>query len=273
MTLCIHFSYQPIQIMNKKQAAKSTLLLAALTANMVLTGCAGVRPKSLAKPEKLSCIQVLPGTEAHEVRGLFDVKVTTRLTPGPYFSERQDAEGTYYRAPAGGIYFGADATADQPNKSLVPRVMDGGIWLPRVPGKSPHLYTFFSTSDSTIIPVPDNASCATAVFIPDPQSQGVDAVAFATGGAIGGAAGGAIARSAAPGKTMSFGQAAGTGLVGGALGGLLVAGLINMDIGKINHHPVATDPKFQAALEKLLPTVTDVPAAPAVPQEAPARTL
>lgn len=246
----------------------SVFLIAALTSTVLLTGCAGVRPESLATPEKLTCIQVLPGTEAHETRGLFGLKVTTRLTPGPYFAERQDAEGTYYRAPSGGIYIGADESADKPNKSLVPRIMDGGVWLPRVPGKPPHLYTFFSTSDSTIVPLPDNASCATAMSIPDPQSQGVDAVAFATGGAVGGAAGGVIARSTSPGKAMSYGQAAGTGLVGGALGGLLVAGLINMDIGKITHHPLSSDPTFQTALEKLTPAVTAVPAAQPAPQEA-----
>lgn len=254
--------------MHTNRPSQSAFLIAAMTTSLFLTGCMGIRPESLAKPEKLTCIQVLPGTEAHETRGLLDVKVTTRLTPGPYFSERQDAEGTYYRAPPGGIYIGADAGADKPNTGPVPRIQDGGIWLPRTPGKSPHLYTFSSIGDSTIIPVPDNASCATAMSIPDPQSKGVNAVAFATGGAIGGAAGGLIARSTSPGKAMSYGQAAGTGLVGGALGGLVVAGLINMDIGTINHLSVSTDPTFQAALEKLAPTVTAVPAAQPVPQEA-----
>lgn len=236
---------------------------AILAAAACLGACAtAIPPDSLKRPDPLTCIEVPKGVEAHESKGLLNIKWTTRLAPGPYISEREDTEGTYYRAPPAGLYIGRDDLADEPPQPLMPRLFDGGIWIPRAPGKPPHLYTYFSTQEATAAPVPENASCANAVSVPDPHSQGVSTVAFVVGGAAGGAAGGAIARAVSQNSTMSYGQAAGAGAVGGAIGGAIVAGLINMDVGKIIHHAPATDPKFHSALEEFGRNVTPIPATP-----------
>lgn len=232
-----------------------------LVGSVLLGGCAtGVQPSDLKKPVALTCIEVPKGIEAREVRGAMKFNWTTRLVSGPYIAELEDEEGTYYRAPLGGIYIGRDDLADKPPAPLMPRTFNGGVWIPRVPGKTPHLYSYFSTQEAASVPLPENASCATAITVPDPQAQGVSTVAFAAGGAVGGAAGGAVARATTSSGSMSYGQAMGTGAVGGAIGGAVVAGLINMDVGKIFHHPSSTDPQFQAALERMPQTVVKIPA-------------
>lgn len=231
---------------------KRWYIVASLTTTAFLCACAtGIKPDELQAPEKLTCLDVPQGVEAHEVRGLMKFHWTTRLTPGPYIAEREDINGTYYRAPSGGIYIGRDDLADKPPLAMLPRTFNGGIWVPRDPDKEPHLYTYFSTQEATIVPLPKNASCSNAISVPDPQSKGVSVVAFASGGAIGGATGGAVARAATPNSTMSYGQAAGVGAAGGAIGGMIVAGMINMDVGKIFHQPSSTDPKFLATLKEL----------------------
>lgn len=233
-----------------------------LVSSVLLGGCAtGITPSDLKRPLTLTCIDVPQGVEAREVQGLMKFNWTTKLVSGPYISELEDAEGTYYRAPLGGIYIGRDDLADKPPVPLVPRTFNGGIWIPHVPGKPPRLYTYFSTQEAASAPLPENAGCATAVAMPDPQAQGVSTIAFVTGGAVGGATGGAIARTTNSNSTMSYGQAAGVGAAGGAIGGLVVAGLINMDVGKIFHRPPSTDPQFQAALERMHLAVVRIPPA------------
>lgn len=252
-----------------KPSVKFSLYFLAFTTVPFFGGCAtGIRPSDLTQPEALTCIEIPKGVEAHETKGLLNYQWTTRLVPGPYIAEREDAEGIYYRAPSGGIYIGRDDIADQPPVPFMPRNLEGGIWVPSVPGKFPHLYTYFSTQEANIIPLPENAGCSNAVVVRDPQSKGVSTVAFATGGALGGATGGLIGRAITPNSSMSYGRAAGAGAAGGAIGGLIVAGLINMDVGKIFHHPLSTDLKFVATLEGLARKATPIPAVSTQPHDA-----
>lgn len=235
------------------------LLLAALT----LGGCATViKPSDLARPASLTCIQVPAGVVAHEVKGLLDVKWTTQLAPGPYIAEREDAQGTFYRAPPGGVEVFAAEFADKQPAGLIPRFYDGGIWLPRDLAAPAKFYTYFSTADAVVKPALPDATCDVAVLVPDPQAQGVSVVSFATGGAIGGGTGAVVGRSMNNQSSLSYGQAAGAGVVGGAIGGLIVASLINMDVGKINLMPLTKDPAFQAMLDQFKGSVVQLKPAP-----------
>lgn len=236
----------------------------ALCIALTLGGCATViKPTDLAQPASPLCIQVPQGVEAHEVKGLLNFKWTTRLASGPYIAEREDAGGTFYRAPPGGVYIGRDDIADQPPIPLLPRQFDGGIWLPHDPKAPSRIYTYFSTEEAVVVPVPSGAACDVAMLVPDPQAKGVSVVAFATGGAIGGAAGAVVGRSVNSQSNMSYGQAAGAGVAGGLIGGVIIASLINMDVGKINLMPLNKDPVFQAALDQLRGSVVQLKPAPA----------
>lgn len=238
----------------------ASLFSAALT----LGGCATViKPTDLAQPASPTCIQVPVGVVAHEVKGLLNFKWTTQLAPGPYIAEREDAQGTFYRAPPGGVEVFADEYVDKQPAGMIPRFYDGGIWLPRDAAAPAKFYTYFSTADAVVKPAPPDASCDVAVLVPDPQAQGVSSVAFATGGAIGGATGAVVGRSMNHHSSLSYGQAAGAGLVGGAIGGLIVASLINMDIGKINLMPLSKDPAFQTMLDQFKGSVVQLKPAPA----------
>ncbi|QJQ02429.1 hypothetical protein RB25_25245 [Herbaspirillum rubrisubalbicans] len=53
---------------------------------------------------------------------------------------------------------------------------------------------------------------------------------------------------------MSYGQAAGTGAVGGAIAGLVIAKLIDMEHGHIQHGRPLTDPIFLTALQEAAKT-------------------
>lgn len=51
--------------------------------------------------------------------------------------------------------------------------------------------------------------------------------------------------------------------MGGAIGGLIVASLINMDVGKITLMPLTKDPAFQAMLDGFKGAVVQLKPAPA----------
>lgn len=247
----------------KKNEGRRCILM-MITVPTLLAGCGTtpINPADLKRPVALTCIEVPQGMEAHELLGLGKYHWTTRLAPGPYIAEREDADGTYYRAPPGGVYQARDDLANLPPSPLVPRVRDGGIWMPHTQGNLPHVYTYYSTQEAPVVALPEKASCATAVSLSDPKSKGVNTVAFATGGALGGATGGAVATAVTRNTSASSGQAVGAGAAGGAIAGLLVAAMIDMDVGKIFHHPVSNDPKFMAALQELSHSAAPIPAAP-----------
>lgn len=231
--------------------ARCATLVAAL-AGFVLGGCATpIDPKEMKAPGQVSCIEVPKGVEAHEIRGLLSVHWTIRVSPGPYISEYEDAQGTYYRAPPGGIYYVRDGTEDKPEALFTHMTHDGGIWMPHDAAKPPHLYQYFSTRSAPVVPLPDGLSCANAVYVRDPDSKGVDTVVLATSFTAGGAAGGMLARAAVPNSSLSYGQAAGAGAAGGLIAGLIISSIINEDVGKIVHGSESTDPAFVAALQRL----------------------
>jgi hypothetical protein len=202
---------------------------------LLLAACATpIKPSELRKPNPVSCIHIPTPIYVEEKRGLANVTWHIGLERGPYISEGENDEGTFYRAPPGGVLAGN------------PR--DGGIWIPRDPNAMPRIYQYITTTDVIKEVPPEKADCNSLIVRRDPTGQGVDVVAFATGGAIGGVAG----RAMAPGNAVSYGQAA----LGGALGMAIVGTLINIDIGKIIFLAPMETVQFNAKLKELPGKVT-----------------
>lgn len=224
--------------------------LAMAVATLLLTGCATlVKPESLAIPSSITCINVREKTSFFEERGPLKLKWETALTPGLYLSEREDKDGVYYRAPAGGLgVFSQDA----PGAS---RTYDGGIYVPRDPAKAPLLYNYFSVDSVPPAAPVENADCTTATYVKDPVTRKISVLAIAAGGAAGGLA----TRTAVPGSRVSYGQAA----AGGAIGGGIVAAMINADIGNINLRAPLENAAFVARLKNLAAQAIIIPEAPA----------
>jgi hypothetical protein len=210
-------------------------------------GCA-TNPEKLQTPSELTCIYLKEPLATTGHYGLLNVEWTTRLERGPYWSEKMDEKGTFFRGPPGGISI---RSPDYPSIPGQPAATDGGFYLPEDPKEPVKIYRYFTTSAVPIEVPPDNLTCDTLAYATDPASQKVSLMSFVVGGAVGGAAGGVIGRSLTSGSGMSYGQAAGAGAVGGAVGGLIVAAIINADVGKIIGGQPIQEPDFMEKLRKL----------------------
>jgi hypothetical protein len=217
------------------------MIIAALT-----SGCA-TNPESLRTPAQLTCINLTESLATTGHHGLLNVEWTTRLERGPYWSEKVDEKGTFFRAPPGGVSI---RSPDYPSIPGQPAATDGGFYVPNNPKEPVTIYRYF-----TVSPVPADVpsastSCDQLAYIKDPASQKISSVSFVASGAVGGAAGGVIGRSLANGSGMNYGQAAGAGAVGGAVGGLIVASIINADVGKIIGGLPIQEPQFMNKLRE-----------------------
>lgn len=213
-----------------------------LAACALLVGCASntlVAPDQLATPSSLTCIQLPEALTATDEAGLLKLVTETRLERGPYVSEKEDAQGTYYRAPQGGI------SQFQPGGNFSGKrfTMDGGFFVPKDPQKLPSLYLYTQMGDTTPV-VPDaGINCANVSVARDPVTHKLSIGLMAAAGGLGGAAG----RAAVPHSGISYGQAA----AGGAIGGALVAYLVNQDLGKISPIALVKDPVMLGKLREL----------------------
>ena len=228
------------------------LLLAVRTAELKAQDV--LKAEDLRRPATLTCIYLPAPMSFRAERGLMKVTWEWRLEKGPYISEREDDQGTFYRAPPGGAFAGRPDSLEKPSGPLTHRTSDGGFWMPRDPNVAPRLYSYYSTADAPKVVPADNENCSSLIALKDPATSKVSAFAFATGGAVGGAE----AQAATPGTPVSSGQAA----AGGALGMALVAGLINMDVGKILLKPI-DDAAFVAKLREHASQAIAVKQAPA----------
>jgi hypothetical protein len=161
---------------------------------------------------------------------MLNAEWTTRLERGPYWSEREDDKGTFFRGPPGCVSIRGSDNQSLPGE---PVATDGGFYLPKDPKEPVKIYRYFTTSEAPVEVPPDSLTCSTLGYAKDPASRKISLATFTTAGAAGGAAGGVIGRSAAGGGGMSYRRAAGIGAAGGALGGLIVGAIINADVGKI----------------------------------------
>jgi hypothetical protein len=236
---------------------------ATISVALALTsGCATmIKPEELKRPQRITCFDLKEEIEGHDLKGLLKISWTTRISSGPYVSEYEDVEGIYFRAPTAGLFISMDDLIGKPSvKGLIVQTFDGGIWLPKIPGKLPHLYTYFSAQDAENTNATKPTSCTDIQNIVVPKTIGVSVKAFAFGGGMGGAAGATIAKATSPNASISYGQAAGAGLVGGAIGGAITAAMINKDVGKIVHQPITGDPLFNENILNLQHSLMNIPA-------------
>lgn len=231
--------------MNANRTAIAILLSAACT-----TGCA-TNPERLQEPPEVTCIHVKEPLLVTGHYGLFKQPVTTRLDRGPYWSEKMDERGTYYRAPPGGVSINAYDGNGLPYPGTY---MDGGFYVPNSPTEPITIYKYASASEADVDFDILETDCSTAGYIKDPVTSKVSFASFAASGALGGATGGIISRSMVQGSSMSYGESAGVGIVGGAVAGLVLAALINAEVGKINPGLPIQDAQFMDRLRALAAT-------------------
>jgi hypothetical protein len=244
---------------------------------LLLSGCApGVKPDKLSAPQVVTCLDVKEPMSFTTTHGLFNFPWETRLDRGVYISEKEDAKGTYYRAPPGGITVGRTDRKDRPAGPATYMTYDGGIFIPHDPTVAPTLYKYFSTGPALVQAQPSNVDCSTVVYIRDPSTQKIDIAMLAVGTGIGAATGSAIGHSLHPSVHMSYGQAAGVGLVGGVIGGLIAGAIINSEVGEIQAGPEIDsqmEEKIKVlAAHKVIVRESGHPAAPAVANMAQAPT-
>jgi len=214
-----------------------------------VSGCAApIKPDDLQTPRELTCTYMKEPLSFTGHYGLLDVPWTTRLERGPYWSEKVDDKGTYYRAPPGGVSITTTNGAGIPGQAAT---ADGGFYVPNGANEPVTIYKYFSTAAAPVEVPPNGADCSTVGYIKDPSTSKVSLVSFGTSGAIGGAAAGVVGRSIAQGGAISYGQAAGAGAAGGLIGGLIIASIINADVGKIVPGLPIQDAEFMAKLRTL----------------------
>lgn len=212
----------------------------------LVTGCA-TDPSQLRTPPELTCIDIKEPLAFTGHYGLFNMEWTTRLERGPYWSEKMDDKGIFFRAPPGGV---STRNAEGRPFPGQPIAVDGGFYLPKDPKEPVTIYKYFTVAAVPIEVPSEDQTCGNLAYTKEPASQKVSLVAFAAGGAVGGAAGGMIGRSRL-GSGMSYGQSAGAGAAGGAIAGLLVAAMINSEIGKITGGLPIEDQAFREKLRAL----------------------
>ncbi|MFB4368359.1 MULTISPECIES: hypothetical protein [unclassified Pseudomonas] len=206
-------------------------ITASMLSVTLLSGCATpINPKDLKEPQEVTCIDLKEPLVLTDHYGPFDMQWTTKFEKGPYWSEKIDPNGTYYRAPPGGISVTDESGGAFPGQ---PTTSDGGFYIPNKENEPVKLYAYFSTEPAPVQPYPTGTDCTTLGYVSDPSTSKVDIVSFAVGGAIGGATGGLIARGVSSSGNMSYGQAAGAGAAGGLIGGIIIASIINSGIGKM----------------------------------------
>lgn len=223
-------------------------MIERITAGMLviaaLTGCASVSGE-LRTPAAGSCIDVKVPLVLTDTYGLASVEQTIRLTPGLYYSEKEDDQGTYYRAPPGGLSYSRTGEESKPASMLTHMVVDGGVWLPRDPAVKPRFYWIFSKGDVASVAQPAGTECSLAALLKIPDATGQ--VPWNAGGGTSVVTG-----------NMLYGQGAVAGSIGqvaagGAIAGSIIDTIIDNDVGKIElgFLPVPKSEPFIATLRQL----------------------
>lgn len=165
--------------MNIRTSQRTAISAAGLALLLSFSGTPAMAGSSgLQAPAQLSCIHLPAALSGIETKGLFKVESETRLERGPYISEGEDAEGTYFRAPPGGVYLGPPK--DKPSKGAWQLDRDGGIFVPRDPSAPPQLYSYVAdarTSAATLVP-PPTADCSNTRFVRDPATKAIKAAKY-----------------------------------------------------------------------------------------------
>lgn len=224
-------------------------LVVMILSALLVAGCAtAVRPDALQIPSEMTCVYLKDAQSFTATYGAFNVHWTTRLAKGPYWSERADEKGTYFRAPPGGLTV-TGTKGEAPPGWTMP--LDGGFYIPNDPHEPVSIYRYFSTVAAPVDTAAQELTCAGVAYARGSAGTKVSLLTVAAAGAAGGAAGGVLGRGIANGGKLSYGQAAGAGAAGGLIGGLIIASIINADVGKILPSLSIRDAQFMEDLRRL----------------------
>jgi hypothetical protein len=246
--------------MNIRTSPRTAISAAALALLLSTSGTpAMANPAELQVPAEVTCIHLPAALSGIETKGLFKVESETRLERGPYISEREDAEGTYFRAPPGGVYLGPPK--DKPAHGAWQLNRDGGIFVPRDPSAPPQLYWWVSdyrTSAATLVP-PAAADCSNTSYVRDPVTKAISVAGYTgegmtqTAAKQEGLARGGLVLGNVPGSHLG-------GVAGSVLGDVLDG---TADMGKIAKLPQSGNPEFNAKLSQFARTAVPIKAADA----------
>lgn len=236
-------------------------LSVAAAALLMLSGCASglIKPAELSVPTQLSCIYVAEDLAHTDVKGLLKITWDTRLARGPYISERESAEGTYYRGSPGVFSVSNPEMVNKPAGLFTHMTYDGGIFVPRDPAAAPQVYTYVANEPTAAVPYPATANCDNTNVVRDPVTKLINVTQFAAG------MGAATLVATGAGPSGYNRKAMVGGAVAGAATGFIIASMINYDVGKIVHHPASTNVEFNEKLGKAAHTVAPIAAAPVQP--------
>lgn len=208
----------------------------------LLAGCVGravLQPDDLELPSRVTCIDLQEPLVYQDDFGPFNVVLEHRFERGPYIAERIDDEGTYYRGPPGAYVRMSPSMKSQWGGK---EGLDGGFFIPHDPDGAPRIYYYMNGSVPIVVP-PKSAQCTSLAYVKDPQGKKLDVGLYGLAGGLGGISG----RLQVSGAPISYGQVAGAGFVSG----IIIATLINMDLGKISLDPPLRRPEVIARFKKL----------------------
>lgn len=218
----------------------SIAALLLLSASVSASAADLKKTEELKVPAEVSCIHVPEMLTGIEVKGWFKVEHETRLERGPYISEYEDAEGTYYRAPPGGVYVGPPK--DKPSNGAWKNHSDGGIFVPRDPSVPPQLYAYVAEpgkSAATLVP-PAESNCSNTSYIRDSATKAVR-----------------VAEYKGEGMTQVEAKQVGVNIAAN-MTGVIGAVLRDLDMGKIAKLPVPKMPEFNAKLGQIVRTAVPI---------------
>lgn len=213
---------------------------ALLAAALLAVGCATApEPVYRRNAERVLCLQLPAPLSFASTNSEGRVVAVTRLQRGPYVAELVDDGGTYFRGPPGGISVSQPAMENRPG--YLPMTSHGGVWLPRDASLAPRLYTYFSTRYALERVHVDEDDCSTVAFLRDATGR----IAIADTSSVG-----TVVRDQPAGSPMAFGPVGGMNGAGAAIGGSIVAAIVNQDVGKLRLQDPLTDAAFVAALRR-----------------------
>lgn len=220
---------------------KGFMLTACLLAAAPLAhATAKVHADKLPLPKTMACLQVKQAISFTEVRGLLHIPWLTELGKGSYISEREDANGVYYRAPEKTI---SQRRTDVKESSVAgqPMTSEGGIYVPNNPAVAPTIYLYYGMTSFRTQPAINDTDCSTLAYSVDPGTHQINVMRMAAATGIGAGTGAAIAHSMNPHTHIGYGQAAGAGIVGGLIAGVIIAAIENSKAGEILPGPKLDD--------------------------------
>jgi len=201
----------------KQMAALGAAAMAALVLGACQTPAVPVVPSESGVPARLTCLYLPDRLSTTEEAGPSKILRTTRLERGPYLSEHETPDGTYYRAPQGGIYISTPNTNDKTAAPVNSYTFEGGIYVPHDATLPVRLYHYRQHQSGPVTVPPAGAGCSSATVVRDPATRRVSVASYAAVEATGAA---------------------------------IVAAKMNTEAGKSQRLEVVFEPQFAAELNK-----------------------